>query len=78
MNSLQVMKIDHHRAKVSSIDVSQASDVLISASLDATICLWSLTDYALLNCIQMAGPVIDFRISIDSVSFLLFSIIFYS
>lgn len=62
------MKIDHHRAKVSGINVNQASDVLISASHDATICLWSLEDYALLNCIQMAGPVIDFRISVDSVS----------
>lgn len=62
----QVMKIDHHRGPVSGLKVSQ--DVLISASHDATICLWSLDDYTLLNQLQMAGPVIDFRISVDSVS----------
>lgn len=62
------MKIDHHRGPVSGVKVSQASDVLISASHDATICMWSLDDYTLLNSIQMAAPVIDFRISVDSVS----------
>lgn len=60
------MKIAHHRGPVSGIKVSQ--DVLISASHDTTICLWSLDDYTLLNQLEMAGPVIDFRISVDSVS----------
>lgn len=47
--------------------VAQASDVLISASHDATICLWSLENFSLLNLIQMTSPVVDFQISSDLV-----------
>lgn len=49
------------------VKVSQPSDVLVSASHDATVCLWSLENFTLLNLIQLVSPVIDIQISIDSV-----------
>lgn len=63
------MKIDHHRGPVTAVHVSQSSDVLVSASHDASICLWSLENFTLLNTIQLHSPIINFEISSDSVSF---------
>lgn len=65
---VQVTKVDHHRAPVTAVQVCNASDVLVSGSRDATICLWSLDDFALLNLIQMNKPVLNLQISSDSVS----------
>lgn len=67
--SLQVVKIKHHRGPVSALQVSTASDVLVSSSHDTTICLWSLEDFTLLNTIQLNGPIFNIQISSDSVSF---------
>lgn len=63
----QIHKFDHHRGPVVQVKVSQPSDVLVSASHDATVCLWSLENFTLLNLIQLVSPVIDIQISIDSV-----------
>lgn len=70
-----MMKIDHHRGPVTSVQVCQASDVLVSSSHDATICLWSLENFTLLNLIQMNSPVMNIRISSDSVS--VFAVLYY-
>lgn len=67
MSLVQIHKIDHHRGPVVQVKVSQPSDVLVSASHDATVCLWSLENFTLLNLIQLVSPVIDIQISIDSV-----------
>lgn len=62
------MKIDHHRGPVTAVQVCTASNVLISASHDAKICLWSLDNFTLLNTIQMNKPILNVYISSDSVS----------
>ena len=62
------MKIDHHRGPVVYVAISSTSEVLVSASHDATICLWSLETYELLNLMQFNSPVLNFRLSPDSVS----------
>uniref|UniRef100_A0A182J649 WD_REPEATS_REGION domain-containing protein n=1 Tax=Anopheles atroparvus TaxID=41427 RepID=A0A182J649_ANOAO len=61
-----VTKIDHHRGPVTALHVSSPSEVLVSCSHDATVCLWSLENFNLLNCIQMAHPVLNTQISCDS------------
>lgn len=66
--TFQVEKIKHHRAAVTALQVSTASDVLVSSSLDTTICLWSLENFSLLNTIQLNGPIFNIQISSDSVS----------
>uniref|UniRef100_A0A182UMK7 WD_REPEATS_REGION domain-containing protein n=1 Tax=Anopheles merus TaxID=30066 RepID=A0A182UMK7_ANOME len=33
---------------------------------DATVCLWSLENFTLLNCIQMSQPILNMQISCDS------------
>lgn len=68
MNQHKVMKIDHHRGPVVCVAVSSTSGVLVSGSMDATICLWSLETYELLNLMQFNSPVLKFRLSPDSVS----------
>lgn len=65
----QAVKIKHHRGPVTALQVSTASDVLVSSSHDATICLWSLENFSLLNTIQLNGPILNIQISSDSVSF---------
>ncbi|KAG5678699.1 hypothetical protein PVAND_008347 [Polypedilum vanderplanki] len=62
-----VMKIDHHRGPVVYVAISSTSEVLVSGSHDATICLWSLETYELLNLMQFNAPVLNFRLSPDSV-----------
>lgn len=62
------MKIDHHRGPVAYLAISSTSDVLVSGSHDATVCLWSLVTYELLNQMQFNSPVLNFRLSPDSVS----------
>lgn len=62
------MKIDHHRGPVVYVAISSTSEVLVSGSNDATICLWSLETYELLNLMQFNSPVLNFRLSPDSVS----------
>lgn len=62
------MKIDHHRGPVTAVEICPASNVLVSASHDTTICLWSLDDFTLLNTMQMNSPIINMKISSDSVS----------
>lgn len=62
------MKIDHHRGPVVCVAISSTSEVLVSGSTDATICLWSLETYELLNLLQFNSPVINFCLSPDSVS----------
>lgn len=64
----QVTKIEHHRSPVTAVRVCNASDVLVSGSRDATICLWSLDNFELLNLIQLKQPVLNLQISSDSVS----------
>ncbi|XP_053677511.1 protein qui-1 [Anopheles nili] len=61
-----VTKIDHHRGPVTALLMSYPSEVLVSASHDATVCLWSMENFTLLNCIQMAQPVLNTQISCDS------------
>jgi WD40 repeat protein len=63
----QLTKINHHRGPVTAVKISAASDVLISSSTDASVCLWSLDDYSLLNTIQLSRPIINIQISIDSI-----------
>lgn len=63
----KVMKIDHHRGPVVNVAISSTSQVLVSGSHDATICLWSLETYELLNLMQFNSPVLNFRLSPDSV-----------
>ncbi|XP_058122559.1 protein qui-1 [Anopheles ziemanni] len=65
-NGKLVTKIDHHRGPVTSLHVSYPSEVLVSSSHDATVCLWSLENFNLLNCIQLAQPVLNTQISSDS------------
>lgn len=64
----QITKIDHHRGPVTGLQVSHISDVLVSASHDAAVCLWSLDDFTLLNTIQLNSPILSIQISSDSVS----------
>lgn len=64
----KVMKIDHHRGPVVCVAISSTSDVLVSGSTDATVCLWSLETYELLNQMQFNSPVLNFCLSPDSVS----------
>lgn len=64
----KVMKIDMHRGPVVNVAISSTSQVLVSGSHDATICLWSLETYELLNLMQFNSPVLNFRLSPDSVS----------
>lgn len=64
----QITKIDHHRGSITGLQVSHISDVLVSSSLDATVCLWSLDDFTLLNTIQLTSPILNIQISSDSVS----------
>ena len=66
--SPQIQKIDHHRGPVTAVQVSNASEVLVSSSHDATVCLWSLENFTLLNSIQLATPILNIQISSDSVS----------
>ncbi|XP_049297951.1 protein qui-1 isoform X1 [Anopheles funestus] len=61
-----VTKIDHHRGPVTALHMSYPSEVLVSSSHDATVCLWSLVNFTLLNCIQMAQPILGMQISCDS------------
>jgi WD40 repeat protein len=61
------MKIDHHRGPVTAVKISSASNVLVSSSVDATICLWHMETYELLNIMQLSSPIINFHISADSV-----------
>uniref|UniRef100_A0A182SVY0 WD_REPEATS_REGION domain-containing protein n=1 Tax=Anopheles maculatus TaxID=74869 RepID=A0A182SVY0_9DIPT len=61
-----VTKIDHHRGPVTALHMSYPSEVLVSSSHDATVCLWSLENFTLLNCIQMAQPILNMQISCDS------------
>ncbi|XP_058061583.1 protein qui-1 [Anopheles bellator] len=61
-----VTKIDHHRGPVTALHVSYPSEVLVSSSHDATVCLWSLENFSLLNCIQLSQPVLNTQISCDS------------
>lgn len=63
----KVMKIDHHRGPVVNVAISSTSQVLVSGSHDATICLWSLETYELLNLMQFNSPVLNFCLSPDSV-----------
>lgn len=63
----KVMKIDHHRGPVVKVAISSTSQVLVSGSHDATICLWSLETYELLNLMQFNSPVLNFCLSPDSV-----------
>lgn len=72
----KITKIDHHRGPVSGLQVSHVSDVLVSSSHDATVCLWSLDDFTLLNTIQLNSPILNIQISSDSVSDVKFSILF--
>lgn len=65
---MQITKIDHHRGSVTGLQVSHISDVLVSSSLDANVCLWSLDDFTLLNTIQLNSPILNIQISSDSVS----------
>lgn len=74
----KVMKIDHHRGPVVCVAISSTSEVLVSGSTDATICLWSLETYELLNLLQFNSPVINFCLSPDSVSAWRFSLRFHS
>lgn len=62
------MKIDHHRGPVVCVAISSTSGILVSGSTDATICLWSLETYELLNLLQFNSPVLKFCLSPDSVS----------
>lgn len=67
----QLSKIDHHRGPVTAAQVSHTSEVLVTASHDTTVCLWSLETFKLLNTIQLNGPILNIQISSDSVSVLL-------
>lgn len=71
------MKIDHHRGPVVNVAISSTSQVLVSGSHDATICLWSLETYELLNLMQFNSPVLNFRLSPDSVRMTLMFLINY-
>ncbi|XP_062708711.1 protein qui-1 [Aedes albopictus] len=62
-----ITKIDHHRGPVTAIHVAMPSEVLVSSSHDGTVCLWSLDNFTLLNCIQLPHPVLNFQISCDSI-----------
>ncbi|XP_058836478.1 protein qui-1 [Topomyia yanbarensis] len=62
-----VAKIEHHRGPVTGLLVAMPSEVLVSSSHDASVCLWSLDDFTLLNCIQLAHPVLRIQISCDSI-----------
>lgn len=80
----QITKIDHHRGPVSGLQVSHVSGVLVSASHDATVCLWSLDNFTLLNTFQLNSPILNIQISSDSVSnfcfsfFISFRVFFFS
>jgi NACHT domain- and WD repeat-containing protein len=63
----QLTKINHHRGPVTAVKISAASDVLVSSSTDASVCLWSLDDYSLLNTIQLNKPILNIQISSDSI-----------
>ncbi|XP_055611687.1 protein qui-1 isoform X2 [Uranotaenia lowii] len=62
-----ITRIDHHRGPVTAVHVAMPSEVLVSSSHDATVCLWSLENFTLLNCIQLLHPVHDIQISCDSI-----------
>ncbi|XP_055622084.1 protein qui-1 isoform X3 [Toxorhynchites rutilus septentrionalis] len=62
-----VTRINHHRGPVTALHVAMPSEVLVSSSHDCTVCLWSLQDFTLLNCIQLAHPVHNIQISCDSI-----------
>lgn len=61
------MKIDHHRGPVTSVKVTSAGDVMVSGSQDASVCLWSLESFSLLNTINLQLPVLMIDVSWDSV-----------
>lgn len=61
------MKIDHHRGPVTSVKVTSAGDVMVSGSQDASVCLWSLENFSLLNTINLQLPVLMIDVSWDSV-----------
>lgn len=63
----KVMKIDHHRGPVTSVKVTSAGDVMVSGSQDASVCLWSLESFSLLNTINLQLPVVMIDVSWDSV-----------
>lgn len=48
--------------------ISLSSDVLVTSSHDATVCLWSLENFSLLNTIELTSPILNIQISTDSVS----------
>ncbi|XP_046435930.1 protein qui-1 isoform X1 [Neodiprion fabricii] len=62
-----LMKVDHHRGPVTSLRVDSAGEVLVSGSYDATVCLWSLESFTLLNTIPLPSPVTMLDVSTDSV-----------
>ncbi|KAF4520031.1 hypothetical protein B566_EDAN007180 [Ephemera danica] len=60
-------RIDHHRGPVTCVAITAAADVLVSGSADASVCLWSLENFSLLNSISLPSPVTFLDVSMDSV-----------
>lgn len=63
----RLARIDHHRGPITALAVNHRDDVLVSASQDGSICLWSLDDWTLLNLIEVGQPVGHVTLSRDDV-----------
>lgn len=63
----RLARIDHHRGPVASLAINHRQDVLVSASHDGSICVWSLDDWCLLNVIAVGQAVGHVALSSDDV-----------
>jgi WD40 repeat protein len=63
----RLARIDHHRGPITGLAINHREDVLVSASHDGSLCLWSLDNWILLNLIEVGQPVGHVTLSRDDV-----------
>jgi WD40 repeat protein len=63
----RLARIDHHRGPITGLAINHREDVLVSASHDGSLCLWSLDNWTLLNLIEVGQPVGHVTLSRDDV-----------
>lgn len=63
----RLVRLDHHRGPVTSLVINNRQDVLVSASHDGSVCVWSLGDWSLLNAISVGQAVGHVTLSSDDV-----------
>ncbi|RWS11910.1 hypothetical protein B4U79_00657, partial [Dinothrombium tinctorium] len=71
-NGSLLTRLEHHRGMVTCMTVNAEDDIFASGSTDASVIIWSLEDFMVLNQIFLSKPVLHMDISLDS-TFLMLS-----